>query len=62
MESVEYQTVAWTNDAARMLKQLNELGAQGWEVCGHAATRADNEIPWLTARHEVLLLKRRNEA
>ncbi len=33
MELIEYMTMAWADDAAQVLKQLNELGAQGWEAC-----------------------------
>ena len=32
MEPIEYKTIAQADSLARMLEQLNELGAQGWEV------------------------------
>lgn len=62
MEPIEYKTIAQADDVARIVEQLNELGTQGWEVCGRATTRAGTEIPWVTPRHEVLLLKRHKEA
>jgi hypothetical protein len=61
VEPIEYKTIARTDDVARMVEQLNELGTQGWEVCGHANARAASEMPWVTPRHEVLLLKRHKE-
>jgi hypothetical protein len=61
VEQIEYKTIARADDAARMVEQLNDLGKHGWEVCGRAATRTASEIPWVTPRHEVLLLKRRKE-
>ena len=65
MEPIEYKTMACTDDAARMLEQLNELGAHGWEVCAEANARTGSKVigrvaPW----HEVpvLLRKRHNKA
>jgi hypothetical protein len=65
VEPIEYKTMAWADhDTARMLEQLNELGAQGWEVCAEANARTGSEVigrvaPW----HEgqLLLLKRHKE-
>ncbi|MGH3275837.1 MAG: hypothetical protein ACRDNZ_16125 [Streptosporangiaceae bacterium] len=62
MEPIEYKTMVRADDLARMVEQLNELGAQGWEVCDHVNTRTASEIGFLTARHEVLVLKRHKEA
>jgi hypothetical protein len=62
VEPIEYKTIPRADDVARMVEQLNELGTQGWEVCGRTTTRAGIEIPWVTPRHEVLLLKRHKEA
>lgn len=65
MEPIEYETVAWADDAARMLKQLNELGAQGWEVCAQGNARMGRAvIGRVDPQHEsrVLLLKRHKEA
>ena len=67
MEPIEYKTMAWTaDDVAHMLEQLNELGAQGWEVCAQGNARTGSEVigrlpPGL---HEVqlLLLKRHKAA
>jgi hypothetical protein len=61
MESIEYKTIPRVEDVARTLEQLNELGAQGWELCGQANARSEvvgRVTPW----HEVLLLKRHKEA
>lgn len=65
MEPIEYKTTAWTDDVDQMLKQLNELGAQGWEVCAQEARTGRVVIGRVDPRgHEghVLLLKRRKEA
>jgi hypothetical protein len=62
MEPIEYKTVVRADDVARMVEQLNELGAQGWEVCDHVNTRMANEVGFVTPRHEVLVLKRHKEA
>jgi hypothetical protein len=62
VEPIEYKTIARADDLARMVEQLNELGAQGWEVCDHVNARMAKEIGFLSARHEVLVLKRRKEA
>jgi hypothetical protein len=48
------------------LKQLNELGAQGWEACAQGNARTDSMVigrvnPQVHEGH-VLLLKRRKEA
>jgi hypothetical protein len=66
MDPIEYKTMAWTDDVEQMLKQLNELGAQGWEACAQGNARTDSMVigrvnPQV---HEgrVLLLKRRKEA
>jgi hypothetical protein len=67
VEPLEYKTMPWTaDDAAGMLDQLNELGAQGWEVCAQGNARVGSELigrlpPGL---HEVqlLLLKRHKTA
>ena len=40
MEPIEYKTVAQADSLAGMLDQLNELGAQGWEVCAQEIGRA----------------------
>jgi len=65
VEPIEYKTIACEDDAARMLQQLNELGAQGWEVCAEANARTGSKVigrvaPWHDG--QVLLLKRRKEA
>jgi hypothetical protein len=65
MEPIEYKTVAWADDTARMLTQLNELGTQGWEVCAHGNVKRGNVvIGRVTPQHEsqVLILKRRKAA
>lgn len=67
MESFEYKTMAWTaNDVARMLEQLNALGAQGWEVCaqGNAKTgsRVIGRVSPELHEAQLLLLKRRKVA
>jgi hypothetical protein len=66
MEPIEYTTMAWTDDADQMLKQLNELGAQGWEACAQGNARTDSMVigrvnPQVHEGH-VLFLKRRKEA
>jgi hypothetical protein len=65
VEPIEYKTIACADDEARMLQELNELGAQGREVCAEANARTGSRVigrvaPW----HEgqVLLLKRHKEA
>jgi hypothetical protein len=65
VEPIEYKTIDWTGDAARMLQQLNKLGAQGWEVCAEANARTGSKVigraaPWHES--QVLLLKRHQEA
>jgi hypothetical protein len=65
MEPIEYKTMTWADDAARMLMQLNELGAQGWEVCAQGNARTGRVvIGRVDPRHEgqVLLLKRHKDA
>ena len=63
MEPIEYKTVAQADSLARMLEQLNELGAQGWEVCAQASARTDTEtVGHVAPRHEVLLLRRHKES
>jgi len=62
VEPIEYKTIVRAADVARMVEQLNELGAQGWEVCGRVNTRMAHEIGFVTPRHEVLVLKRHKEA
>lgn len=59
--------MAWTaDDAARMLEQLNTLGAQGWEVCaqGNATTGSHviGRVPPELHEAPLLLLKRRKVA
>jgi len=63
MEPIEYKTMAWADDAARMLTQLSELGAEGWEVCAQMNARTGTTvIGRVDPRHEVLLLKRHKQA
>jgi hypothetical protein len=65
MQAIEYKTMACADDVARMVKQLNELGAQGWEVCAQtSASTGSDVIGRVSLRHErkVLLLKRRTQA
>lgn len=65
VEPIEYKTITWAEDIARMLEQLNELGAQGWEVCAQANARTGSEvIGRVSPRHEgqLLLLKRHRVA
>ncbi len=67
MEPFEYKTMAWTtDDTARMLAQLNELGAQGWEVCAQGNARTGSEVIGRVSPelHEaqLLLLKRHKAA
>ncbi len=65
MELIEYMTMAWADDAAQVLKQLNELGAQGWEACALGNVRTGTAaIGRVDPRHEgqVLVLKRHKEA
>ncbi len=64
MERVEYKTMAYANDTAQLLRQLNELGEQGWEVCAEATDRTGTGILGrVPAWHErqLLLLKRHKE-
>jgi hypothetical protein len=66
MEPIEYTTMAWTDDAEQMLKQLNELGAQGWEACAQGNARTDRAVigrvnPRVHEGH-VLILKRHKQA
>lgn len=65
MEPIEYMTMARDDDdVARMLERLNELGAQGWEVCASVSPRADREVigRMKPRQVELLLLKRRKAA
>jgi hypothetical protein len=65
MQAIEYKTMAYADDVARMVKQLNELGAQGWEVCAQtSASTGSDVIGRVSLRRErkVLLLKRRTQA
>lgn len=64
MEPIEYMTMAREgDDVARMLERLNELGAQGWEVCASVLARADRKVIGRTESHvEVLILKRHKAA
>ena len=66
MEPIEYMTLAWTDDEQQLLKQLNELGAQGWEACAQGDVRTGRVVigrvdPRGREDH-VLLLKRHKEA
>lgn len=67
MEPFEYKTMAWAaDDVARMLEQLNELGAQGWEVCAQGNARTGSavigRVPPEVHEGQLLLLKRHNAA
>ena len=62
MEPIEYKTIVRADDIPHLVEQLNELGAQGWEVCDHVNTRMANEVGFVTPRHEVLVLKRHKQA
>lgn len=67
VEPFEYKTMAWdSDDEARMLEHLNELGAHGWEVCaqGNARTgsRVIGRVPPGTHEANLLLLKRHKAA
>jgi hypothetical protein len=62
VEPIEYKTIVRADDIAHMVEQLNDLGAQGWEVCDHMNTRMTNTVGRVTPRHEVLVLKRHKEA
>lgn len=66
MEPIEYTTMAWTDDEEHLLKQLNELGAQGWEVCAQGDVRTGRVVIGRVDPREhkghVLLLKRHEEA
>ena len=67
MEPFEYKTMTWTaDDVARMLQQLNELGAQGWEVCAQGSTRTGvqviGRVPPELHEDQLLLLKRHKAA
>lgn len=63
MELFEYQTMAWTDDIAHMLEQLNEAGAHGWEVCAQGNSKTGRwvigRVPPQPNEAELLLLKRR---
>ena len=59
--------MAWTaDDVARMLEQLNALGAQGWEVCAQGNTKTGSQVigrvPPELHEAQLLLLKRRKLA
>ena len=65
MEPIEYMTMARDNDdVARMLERLNELGAQGWEVCAAVQARVgDHPVGRVQpSQVELLLLKRHKAA
>ena len=66
MEPIEYTTMAWDDDVARMIRQLNEVGAQGWEVCAqlHRKTGGDvvGRVPHGERDVQLLLLKRHKAA
>lgn len=65
MEPIEYMTMARDDDdIARMLERLNELGAQGWEVCASVHARAGGQVVGRVQPHQVelLLLKRHKAA
>lgn len=66
MELFEYQTMAWTDDVARMLEQLKEAGAQGWEVCAQGNAKTGSwvigRVPPQVNEAQLLLLKRRKAA
>jgi hypothetical protein len=67
VEPFEYKTMTWTaDDVARMLQQLNELGAQGWEVCAQGSTRTGSQViervPPELHEDQLLLLKRHKVA
>ena len=55
--------MAWTaDDVARMLEQLNALGAQGWEVCAQGNARTGSQVigrvPPELHEGQLLILKR----
>jgi hypothetical protein len=65
MEHLEYKVMAWPDDLAQMLKQLDELGAQGWEVCAQGYTRTGRVVIGRVnpqPESHMLLLKRHVEA
>jgi hypothetical protein len=67
VEPFEYKSMDWNaDDVARMLKQLNELGAQGWEVCAQGNTMTGSQVigrvPPELHEGQLLLLKRRKVA
>jgi hypothetical protein len=66
MEPIEYKMMAWTDDAEQLLKQLNELGAQGWEACAQGKVTMGKVVIGRVDPHghagHVLLLKRHKEA
>ncbi|MGO9079988.1 MAG: hypothetical protein ACLQDY_13235 [Streptosporangiaceae bacterium] len=68
MEPVEYRALGWgeEDDVSGMLGRLNELGAEGWEVCGAVRARTGKEVIGMVepAIHhgQFLLLKRRKAA
>ncbi len=67
MEPIEYMTMAWDDDGvARMIEQLNKLGAQGWEACAQVHAKASSDVigrvPHGEHQVQLLLLKRRKAA
>lgn len=45
MEPFECKTVTWnSDDVACMLEQVNELGAEGWEVCAQGTAKTGSEV------------------
>lgn len=67
METFEYTTMAWTaDDVARMLEQLDALGAQGWEVCAQGNAKTGSQVIGRVSpelhEEQLLLLKRRKVA
>jgi len=68
VEPVEYMTLGWGDEAEveDMLAQLNELGAQGWEVCAAVTSRVREPVVGLVPpsgpQGQFLLLKRHKAA
>jgi hypothetical protein len=65
VEPVEYMTMAGDDDdVAHLLERLNELGAQGWEVCASVHARAGSDVIGRVQprQAELLLLKRQRAA
>lgn len=67
MEPVEYMTLGWGEEAdvADMLGQLNELGAQGWEVCAAVSSRVSEQPVGQvqpSGNHGQFLLLKRHKA